>query len=383
MKDISSLTYREKILLYLDRYQDQKERKEKTESVTQKGVTNNIGISRTHVSRVLSGLKDEGLIEEEMASVKDHDRKLKTYFLTSEGSKEVEELISDLSSVSISLIESDEEKEISLDKIEKETDGKLDLLNSICLLESSEDRTIDLREHGIFEPIKMIDDAPETDEFYGREEELESMEKWIEGDKPFLSVLGQKGHGTSTLTSKFVKGLKEKHVLWITLEEKTEAILKDRIRDFLKSIDDGSDDLMDSLLKKEAVLIFDNYYKVEEDVVSFLNKLLEKIDKEDALRVIVTGREGTPVYERFYRTEQVGSGLIEELKVSPLGKEEAQKILKNEIKDEALERIMMFTKGSPLLLELLREGEEEKLTDITPWEKEQISLLMYLKTETK
>ncbi len=383
MKELSSLTYREKILLYLKRYHHQSERTERSESVTQKGISQNIGLSRTHVSRVLNSLQEEDMIEEEMASVKEHGRKLKTYFLTEKGKNEAERIRSQLSDISITVIEGDNEKEISLPNIEKRTDGRLDLTESISILESKENDVIDLRQDGVIEPVKMIDEAPETKEFYGRKAELESMKDWLEDETPFLSVLGQRGYGTSTLTSKFVKSLKERHMLWIELKEKSEETIKERISSFLEEIEDSFDYMIEELLSKEALLIFDNYYDVEEGVVSFLSELLERIDREDPLKIIVTGRKGTPVYERFYRPEHIKSGLVRELKISPLGKKEAKKILKTNLKEDAMKRIMMFTKGSPLLLKLLREGEESKLTEITPWEEEQISLLMYLKTETK
>ena len=98
---------------------------------------------------------------------------------------------------------------------------------------------------------------------------------------------------------------------------------------------------------------------------------------------MITGRVGTPFYQRFYQQEQIERGLVKEVKLSPLNKDDAQRIIGDEIKEDAMERIMMFTKGSPLLLKLLREGKEEELCQITPWEKEQISLLMYLKTKRK
>ncbi len=383
MTDTSSLTYKQKVLLHLRNYQHQDERKEKSEDVTQEGISENVGVSRTHLSRVLGSLNEEDLIEEKLASVAGHDRQMKTYSLTSSGLAVADRILDDLSEKSIDLIKEDIEKTVPLSKIEEETDGKLDLLTCISLLEDKEEERLDLREHGVLEPLKMVEDTPSVEEFYGREKELEEMKVWMESDTPVLAVLGRKGLGASALTAKFIRNLEEMHVLWINLKSNTKEKLKTRISNFLEEIGAPNEDIINELTSQNAVVVLDDYYEIEEEVVSFLKRFLEKIEKKDSLKLIITGREGTPVYERFYRSDHVENGLVEELNLSSLGKEEVQQILDKDIKEEALERIMMFTKGSPLLLKFLREGNEEKLCELTPWEEEQISLLMYLKTETK
>jgi len=383
MTDPSSLTYKQKILLYLRDYQHQRDREERQEEITQEGISKNVGISRTHLSRVLNSLTEQNLIKEKLASVVGHDRKMKTYSLTSQGLAVSNKISEELSETSIDLIRGDEKRTVNLSRVEEETDGKLDLLTCISILEDKDSKKIDLREEGIFEPVKMVENLPDISEFYGREKELDKMERWIESDNSVMVVLGRKGHGASTLTAKFIERLKERHILWINLEETSKDKIKNRISNFLKKIGNESEKIIDELASQKAVVVFDDYYELESDVVSFLSDFLERIEKSDPLKMMVTGREGTPVYERFYRRNHVEQGVVKELKVSPLGKEEAENILRENIEEEALDRIMMFTKGSPLLLKLLREGNKEKLCELTPWEEEQISLLIYLKTETK
>jgi len=382
MKDPSSLTYKQKILLYLKDYKHHDDREEKQEDITQKGISQNVGISRTHLSRVLRSLSEQNLVKEKLAPVKGHNRKMKTYSLTSQGLAIADRILDELSEISIDLIQGDEERSISLSKVEEKTSGKLDLLTCISLLEDDELR-IDLREHGIFEPVMMIGNVDDEDKLYGREKELKEMEEWMESESSALVVLGRKGHGASSLAREFIQRLENRHVLWINLKGSSKEEIKTKITDFLERIDAESEDIIDELVSQKAVVVFDDYYEIESEVVSFLNELLDRVEKNDPLKIVVTGREGTPVYERFYRSEHLEEGLVEELNISPLSKEEAQKILRKDIKKDALDRIMMFTKGSPQLLKLLRDGEEEKLCELTPWGKEQISLLMYLKTETE
>ncbi|MBS3782419.1 MAG: Rrf2 family transcriptional regulator [Candidatus Thermoplasmatota archaeon] len=383
MVEPTSLTYKQKILLYLSNHQRQDDMQEKQEDITQKGISQNVGISRTHLSRLLSSLSKQDLVKEKMAPVAGHNRKMKTYSLTSQGFEMAESILDELSETSIKIIQGEEEKTMPLTKIKKETDGELDLLTCISLLENKDDHSIDLQEHGVFEPVKMIEEVPELKELYGREEEMQKMKRWIESNKSVLVVLGRKGYGASSLAANFIRGLEERHVLWISLKDTTKKKIEDRLSHFLEKIGKGTEDIIDVLISQKAVVVFDDYYEMGSEIVTFLKKFLDHLEKSDPLKIIVTGREGTPVYERFYRKEHVNKGVVEELNISPLDQDNAQNILREDIKEEALDRIMMFTKGSPLLLKLLREGDKEKLCELTPWGKEQISLLMYLKTETK
>ncbi|MEF8835826.1 MAG: ATP-binding protein, partial [Candidatus Thermoplasmatota archaeon] len=241
---------------------------------------------------------------------------------------------------------------------------------------------IDLQEEGVFEPVEMIQSLPDIEEFYGREKELSDMEEWLESDRSVLIVFGRKGQGTSALAAEFIERLEERHLLWIKLENVTKEDIKNKISKFLEKIGADFENIFDGLASQKALVVFDDYYEEGSDVVGLLNDLLERLEKNDPLKMIVTGHEGTPVYERFYQSNHVKKGVVEELKISPLGKDKAEKILKKDIKEDSLDRIMMFTKGSPLLLKLLREGNKDRLCELTPWGEEQISLLMYLKTET-
>ncbi len=390
----SSITYKQKVLIYLDRFSnlENDDRGEKPEDITQKGIAENLNISRTHVSRIVKKLNEEGSLKEKKESVKGHHKKLKTYYLTSQGIKKVERLLSELSEIKVDLVIDSEEKELSVTKIEEETDGEIDALTALHLIEDSKDNRIDMEELTPKEPVVSTEDAHKVEEIYGREEELKEMKDWLEENTPVMAVLGRRGSGASTLASKFIDDVEGMHILWIDLKKVSVQDLEDKLSTFLDKIENQEADLdvtdtIDELLNKYALLIFDDYQEVQDEIVHFLSRLLQEFENvsegKRSLKVMITGRVGTPFYQRFYQQEQIERGLVKEVKLSPLNKDDAQRIIGDEIKEDAMERIMMFTKGSPLLLKLLREGKEEELCQITPWEKEQISLLMYLKTKRK
>lgn len=382
MTTLSSITYKEKVLLYLQRFQNRKDRTERSEHVTQKGIAENIGLSRSHSSRVVRELGGEKLIEEEKTSVEGHEKKMKTYYLTPKGLKKSQDIFSELSEIEANIIEGGEEKKVPLSDLEDKDYENIDLLTAISILESSKDRTIVLDEHESFEPIKWDEDAPEIEELYGRKEELKKIEDWIGSDTPILALQGRRGYGASSTAARFVEDLEDRHVLWIDLKNISAKGVKEKIRSFTEEIGVETGELFPEIFRQEALVVFDDYYEVDEELVNFLKEVLEKIDRSHPLKIMTTNREGTPVYERFYQLRDVEAGLVREVELSPLDEDDAQNMLDKEIKKKALERIMMFTKGSPLLLKLLKEGKEEKLCELTPWEREQISLLMYLKTET-
>jgi len=382
MSELSSITYKQKILLYLNRFQDKKDRTERSEDVTQKGIVENVGLSRSHSSRVLKELVEEGFIEEKKSAVKGHEKKLKTYYLTSKGIKKTQNIFSEISNVEVNLLEEGKEKKISLSDLEKGEHPNMDILTALSILEESDNKTINLDEYGPMEVIKRNESAPEVEELYGREKESDKIEEWIKEDTPILTLLGLKGYGASSLAARFVENLEGRHVLWLDLKNLSGKETEKKISTFLKEIGVETENIIPELFYQKALLVFDDYYEVDDKLVRFLTQILENIELSHTLKIMITGRKGTPVYERFYRLKDVKAGLVREVELSPLDEKNAQNILGSNIKKKALDRIMMFTKGSPLLLELLKEGKEEELCKLTPWEKEQISLLMYLKTET-
>lgn len=386
MSDELSLRYREKILIHLKDYTGFTDDDILPEDMTQEGLADALGMSRTHASRLLKDLVSEGLLIEKKSHIRGRDRKLKTYRLSQDGVKKAEEVLSELGDHQITVVDGDDEFSISVTEIEERTGGKIDLITAISRLDSDRDK-IDLQRWGPTQPVRWVDEAPETGELVGREEELDSLEEWLEGDTPVAVLYGRKGSGTSILGSHFIDTLEDRHVCWINVNESGFDDVRDRLISFLKELrEEGEDgdreEMMNELLNTRALLIFDDYYEVSDEIVDFLTEMVDRIHSSP-LKVLSVCRVGTPMYERFYSIEDVECGEIEEIKVPPLEKDEAESLLGNNIEDDALERIMLLTQGSPQVLKLLREGKTEKIEEISTLEKDQISLLMFLKKRTE
>lgn len=382
MTEIPSLTYREKILIYLNKYYDSLGEDNIPLEVTQEGISEKMDMSRTHVSRTVRKLIDDGLIDEKKSHIESRKRKLKTYHLTHEGFLKSRQLISKLSDINIRILQEGKDCEIPLTDVNDFTNGKVSLVEAINKLEN-DGGSLNLDEEGPINPVRKIENLPDVEELYGREEEIDKLYDWIEGDVPVLVLLGRKGFGNTSLTSKFVNEIENRHILSINISQNSGKKVIETIKCFYDDIDDTSRNLIDGLKSQKCLLILDDYYEVSDEVVDFLSDLLESIDRNESLKVLINAREGTPVYERFYNMDDIHEGKVKEISLSPLNKENAQKVLGNKIEDESLRRIMQFTKGSPLLLKLLKEDKREKLEEVTPLSKEQVSLLMFLKTRTE
>jgi len=92
MESFITLTNNEKILLYLLPYSRQDFGMEVPIRFTQKGISEALCISQSHVSYAVNALKEKNLITEELAYIKGGKRRRKTYFLSDIGYKNAMEL---------------------------------------------------------------------------------------------------------------------------------------------------------------------------------------------------------------------------------------------------------------------------------------------------
>jgi len=230
-------------------------------------------------------------------------------------------------------------------------------------------------------PIRVLDKAPTVREFYGRDAELKAMEQFMESDARALVVLGNKGYGTSALCRKFVDDQEESDALWISMEGSPGVkSIEQAFVEFGKRISKEASSLQGVLALPDAIIVFDDYFDVGEEVVEFFSGLMEA---EGDAKLIITARQETPAYNWFYRKEHVDSGRVRELRVKGLDDASAMKLLGNpNLEKDALKRIMLLSRGQPLVLSLLRDGDQNGLRKNTVFTAEEIGYLMFLKDRT-
>ncbi len=379
MVEPHDLTYKKKVLLYLRDHYDIGQREEYPVDVTQKGIARAVGMRRTHVSRVVNDLIDRGLLKEDRGHVEGNNRKLKVYSLSGKGRDSVKDILKELGSSKVSVIKDNETFTCSVTDLEGLTDGDLDLLKSIDLLEESS-QPLDLDELGPKSYMVDMEDAPVVDELYGRGDVLTEIDDWFQGDVTVAVLKGRMGYGASSTARRFIDSVEDKHILWIDVQK---GDVRQKMEVFYSNFSSDNGELSDKMEKIPSVVVLDDYYDVEDELVDFLVELLDDMETSSKSKILVTTREGLPVYERFYHREHLIQKKVVQIDVPPLRRDEAEMILGKRLEPGALRRIMLMTKGSPLILRLLREGKVKEIEKKCALVKEQISLLMFLKEKTE
>ncbi|MCU0851706.1 MAG: hypothetical protein MUC90_00400 [Thermoplasmata archaeon] len=373
MPEAGQLSVNDRVLLHLSRFATDVPPEEYSPDVTQAGIAFGVGMSRTHVPRAVKGLIKDGLVEELTARVKGHERRMNIYSVTTEGLRSAEDLWKRIRETTFPI-----QKEGASSKMAgKDIEELLGRKRAIAAVSRIRDGVVEVGETRRA-PIRDFGDAPKLDHFYGREAELKVMDHFMETESRVLVVLGNRGYGATALTRKFLETQDEDDCLWTTLSPGTTAKhLEDALVSFGKGVSRNVSSLAEVLALDNCVLAFDDYYDVGEEVVEFFSDLVEA---EGQAKIVISARQETPAYNWFYQKEQVDRGVVTELRIKGLDEESAKKMLGNEkIEKDALRRILMFTRGQPLVLKMLREGDSKALKKNTVFTAEEIGYLLFLK----
>lgn len=377
MPEPGQLSVNDRVLLHISRFATDNPPEEYPPDCTQAGIAVAVGISRTHVPRAVKVLIKDGLVTELTARVRNHERRMSVYVVSQEGLRAVEKLWRAAQAQEFSVLKDGAITRMTGRRIE-ETIGKKRALAAISRMKDGV-LVIDERRRS---PVRDLEDAPHPERFYGRSEELERMDAFMNSDAQILVVLGNRGYGTTALIRKFVESQDEEDVLWVSLGEDSSAEdIKDRLIAFGRRIDSRVGDVKGVLGLDNALLIFDDYFSVPESVVEFFGWMVENAD---AAKIIISARQETPAYNWFYQKKHVDSSIVQELRIKGLDATSAKRLLGNErIEEDALRRIMMMTHGQPMVLRMLRDEDQKGLRKNTLFTPEEIRYLLFLKDKTE
>lgn len=338
------------------------------EGVTQLGISEGLGIPRSHITRVVRPLVENGLIVEEKRHVVDRDRKLNVYSLTSKGMTRVKELVDEASDLEVTVRERGRtEPKVVSELITIPNIGLLDLIDS-----AREGTTLDLGGGRFI----MCDGELCASPILDRGEELIIAEKFLEAKASTLVILSNRGYGSSSLMKKIALEVTDKPLLWHDLSyDGSRDLIERQVDSFMKTISDGG---LEGLNDVEAILCFDNYHLIPEDGVDALIDLMSGLTG-GYTKLIVAMRRENPSYNRFYQKEDVDEGRVVELYLGRLEYECVEEMFGSDMDPEALKLIYMMTRGQPLALDLLKRGDDEGLRSMYP--NEEVRFMMYLRTK--
>ncbi|MCJ7489889.1 MAG: hypothetical protein MUO87_07080, partial [Thermoplasmata archaeon] len=373
---LGQLSVNERVLLHLSRFATDTPPEEYSPESTQVGIAEGVGISRTHVPRAVKTLIKDGFIEELRGRVANRDRRMSVYAVTPEGFRKAVETWEIVRKSQLSVMRVGGLVEMEGMALEELLGRK----QAMSLVSRMRDGVVELLESRRT-PVRDLLRAPPLDTFYGREQELGTLDEFLKSNTSVVVVSGNRGHGTTTLVRKFVQDHEEADVLWIPVREHiTPQEIESSIVDFGKRGRPAVADLDSALSMPEMIVVLDGYHTVSEEVVEFFAAL---VNASTEAKLVVTAREDNPAYNWFYQKTHVESGAVREIKVRGLDEASAKKLLGNaDIEAEAFRRVYLMTRGQPLLLKMLRDDDAEGLKKNSVYTAEEIRYLLFLKDKT-
>ncbi|UCF09017.1 MAG: tetratricopeptide repeat protein [Thermoplasmata archaeon] len=365
------LTVSEKILLHLLERVRFEDRFEVPYSLTQGGIADAVHVRRSYVSSSTKEMIKKGLAEERLSHVTGEARRRKTYLLTPEGKKKAERLRDEIAALRVIFRNEQGEREAALGDIRKEMKSTLPLIDMLEAV--SEEGILDFDAKGPGEQEAKMDypqRQPSPRYFFGREKELGMFSQWLSSKEGrILAVRGIAGIGKTTFISKVGEKEREnRRVFWYRFHDwSSQRNLLSALGDFLagarreglrlyldenKLIDVGDVQalLAGQLKGVKALLVFDDFHRIDEAVLPLFEAALEILDKHPGVKVVLAGRS----IPRFFDIRDVVvRKTVWELKLDGLDLASSRKLLKaRNIDERNFDEIYESTKGHPLSLEL-------------------------------
>ncbi len=335
--------------------------------VTQEGVAEALDMPRSHVTRVVRPLIEQGLIDEFKGRVRTRDRKLKVYLITPMGISRVRERLSEIKRSQVEVFEKGDTGKKKVSEIIREW-GRVPLLQLFDAVEGEESVIRGER--------LVVSDRPlNIGDFVDREGEMEVANDFLDSEATVMVAISNRGYGSSTFIKKVALDVFDGPLFWWDLED-LEG-MQDKVHGFMNAL--GCEDFSD-LRERGALLCFDNYYHPEEQVVDRLIELKAKLNGGKT-KMGVAMKGDCPSYARFYQKSEVDENTVVEVPLGRLDKESAKRMLGMELEEEAMQLVYLLTRGWPLALELLKQGDDEGLRALFP--NEEVRFLMYLRSRKK
>lgn len=332
---------------------------------TQAGIADGARILRSHVPRTVRALMQEGLLESGEARLPGRTRRTTVYALTPAGVSRAREILA------------------RIDGLAAEVDGRATNLGEArkALGLSPLEAVAALDAKG---RLAAIPPPAETRALLQRDGDLGFLRRWYAGGATVAVVYGSKGMGKTALGRVFARTVAKSS--WI--DAGGCADLPALARALGRATGRASSDPQDPTAVAEAllsaydqgvpVLILDGYGEVPEGIVDALTAFVRIAGHRSGVKLLVLAQETTPAYCRFYGKRDVDAGLVAERHLKGLDLEGCRAMLGNPaIGEEDLRRIFLLTKGCPLYLQYIREGDEYGLKQNSRFTKAEIRLLLY------
>ena len=356
------LTSAERVLVHLHGFWNARE---PSREIAQAGIAEATRILPSHVPRALQALEREGLVRESDARLRGRSRKVRVYALTEAGVRRARELI---------------------DAIDAEpvfVDGRhMNLGEARRALGASPLIALSSVDPG--GRLQAPAGRSSASELLQREEDLAFLRRWIVGGAAVAVIYGSRGMGKTALGRGFAARVPR--TAWIDLQGGADLrALADAVAGATgERLTDPEDprSLARAILAAfdagTRLLVVDGFAEASEDVVETLRAAVRLAPSRTGVHLLVLAQETTPAYSRFYGRADLEAHRVVERHLKGLDLEGCRQMLgRPDIDEEALRRIYLLTKGCPLHLRYIREGDEEGLRANSRFTKAEVRLLLH------
>ena len=336
--------------------------KDAVPEATQEGISAGTGLRRSHVPRAVKRIVEDGSAEMREGRLRGRGRKVRVYALTEAGIRRARDLLAGLESEEVRF----GDRRVAIGALAKEL--RLPPGEIVAGLDDA----------GFYRPRQVAITVPESD-LIERGPDLAALAEWVKGPVPAFVVYGSRGMGKTALARAFAGGAR-RPATWVDVAPDDPGILRGDLASSMRNLGgSGSPEAVErDVADLKPLIVLDGYGEVSEGVVDTVSSLLAAVAGSAGAKLLVLAAEATPSYCRFYGAAEVRKGTVREIRLKGLSPDGTRKLLGNSaIGAEALRQVYLLTKGCPLYLTLIRDGDPARLREVSRFTPAEIRLLMF------